>query len=114
MELFTLAFWLVASHFVADFQLQSDFVARNKTPGAAIFWPWVMTAHAALHGALVALVLNPLFGLAEFLSHWAIDYGKARGWFGAGAISFNVDQALHLVLKGVWLALYVALDQAVG
>ena len=43
-------FWLVVLHFIFDFQLQSDFIARNKSPGSGHVWPWVLSAHAAGHG----------------------------------------------------------------
>ena len=82
--LFNDLFWLVALHFIVDFQLQSDFVAANKVPGNHDSWPWVLTAHAAAHGAAVALVLNPVFGFAEFVFHWGLDYAKSKGALGHG------------------------------
>lgn len=102
-------FWLVALHFIADFQLQTDFVAANKVPGHYHGWPWVMTAHAAAHGAAVAFVLDPIYGVAEFIVHWIIDYAKSKGLLGEGAKSMFVDQALHISLKVLWLALSAAL-----
>ncbi|MEL6285145.1 MAG: DUF3307 domain-containing protein [Pseudomonadota bacterium] len=104
MTVFEQAFWLVALHFAADYHLQSDFVATSKVPGTGAIWPWVMTAHAALHGLFVALVLGPWLGLAEFVTHWLIDLAKSRGWLGTGSNGFVIDQSLHLVLKGVWIA----------
>ncbi|MEL6662103.1 MAG: DUF3307 domain-containing protein [Pseudomonadota bacterium] len=98
-------FWLVALHFIADFQLQSDFIAANKIPGRYGGWPFVMTAHAACHGAAVAVILGPAFGAAEFVSHWLIDYAKSRSHFGDGRTGMVIDQALHLALKLVWLGL---------
>ncbi|MEL6244695.1 MAG: DUF3307 domain-containing protein [Pseudomonadota bacterium] len=109
MDLFTKAFWLIALHFVADFHLQSDFVAKNKLPGSVAIWPWVMTAHAALHGAMVGAILGPVFGIAEFAAHWLIDHAKGRGWLGEGQGGFILDQSLHLGLKAVWLGLFYAI-----
>lgn len=99
------AFWLIALHFIADFHLQSDFVVRSKVPGSTPVWPWVMTAHSALHGAMVAFVLGPMFGLAEFAAHWLIDHAKTQGRLGKGHVGFVIDQFLHIALKGVWLGL---------
>ncbi|MEM1146821.1 MAG: DUF3307 domain-containing protein [Pseudomonadota bacterium] len=107
--LFNDLFWLVTLHFIVDFQLQSDFIAANKVPGSYSGWPWVLTAHAAAHGAAVALIINPIFGLAEFAFHWALDYTKAKGGLGQGAIGIMVDQILHISLKFVWLGLSLAI-----
>ena len=98
-------FWLFALHFIADFQLQSDFIAANKVPGRHDGWPMIMTAHSACHGAAVAVVLGPVFGAAEFVSHWLIDYAKSQNMFGSARTGMWVDQALHLALKLVWLGL---------
>lgn len=98
-------FWLVTLHFIADFQLQSDFIAANKVPGRHPGWPWIMTAHAAAHGAVVAFILDPRFGVAEFVAHWIIDYAKTKGIFGDGRVSMFVDQVIHISLKLVWLGL---------
>ncbi len=99
-------FWLTALHFVADFRLQSDFMARNKVQGSSSIWPWVLSAHCATHAAAVAFVLSPALGALEFVSHAATDYLKGRGLFGRGAAAFHVDQIAHLATKFVWLALY--------
>ena len=101
-------FWLVALHFVADFQLQSDFIAQNKSPGSNVNWPWVLSAHAAVHAAMVGFVLNPLFGLLEFITHWGLDYLKSKGAIGTGPFTFSLDQSLHIGLKLVWLGLFLA------
>lgn len=105
MMLFEQAFWLITLHFVADFHLQSDFIARNKVQGSSIVWPWVLTAHSALHGAVVGYILNPFLGLAEFVAHWIIDHSKGLGWLGRNQMSFVIDQVLHIGLKLVWLGL---------
>lgn len=106
--LFNDLFWLVALHFIMDYQLQSDFVAANKVPGRYVGWPWVLTAHAAAHGAAVAWVLDPVFGLAEFTLHWAVDYAKSKGLLGEGSRSILIDQSLHLGMKVLWLGLSMA------
>ncbi len=101
------SFWLVALHFIGDFQMQNDFIAENKQPGGSGTWPWVLSAHAAGHAVLVALVLGPVFGAAEFIAHWICDYAKSHGWMGRGMQGFCIDQAVHLATKFVWLGLWL-------
>ena len=94
---------LAMGHFLGDFGLQSDRMAVEKCPGRdhTLPWPWWLTAHAAIHGFLVAVLTGlPLLGLAEWLAHALIDHLKCRGMFGLGA-----DQGLHLACKLVWVLL---------
>lgn len=97
---------LVMAHFLGDFGLQSDRMAVEKCPGCdrTLPWPWWLTAHAAIHGLLVALLTGlPLLGLAEWAAHAVIDLFKCRGRY-----SLAVDQLLHLLCKLLWTALAVA------
>lgn len=104
-------FWLIVLHFIADYQLQTDFIAANKVPGRYQGWYFVMTAHAAVHGAAVAYVLSPLFGLAEFVSHWLIDTAKSKGFMGGNSLTaLWIDQILHISLKLLWLGLFIGLQ----
>ena len=94
---------LAMGHFLGDFGLQSDRMAVEKCPGRdpTLPWQWWLTAHAAIHGFLVAVLTGmPLLGLAEWLAHALIDHLKCRGWFGLGP-----DQGLHLLCKLVWVLL---------
>ncbi len=106
MSVLVQAFWLFILHLIADFRLQSDFLARNKAPGSSPVWPWVLGAHAATHAAAVAIVLSPFYGVLEFVAHWLTDYAKSRGFLGREPSAFHLDQALHLGVKGLWLALH--------
>jgi hypothetical protein len=68
-------------------------------------WGWWLTAHAACHGLIVALITGvPLLGLAEWVLHWLIDWGKCRKRYNLG-----VDQGLHLACKVLWVAVLVKL-----
>lgn len=98
---------LVFAHFLADYPLQGDFLAKAKNreaPIPGVPWMHALTAHAGIHAGFVYLITMwwPL-ALLEFFCHWAIDDGKCRG-----ALSFNEDQFLHLFLKVIWAAIVVA------
>ena len=107
-------FWLFVGHFVADYPMQSDFIARAKNrhnpmgyiPAGQtlqVHWPWVLSAHAATHAGAVALATgNPLFGVAEFVAHFLIDVAKCENVTG-----IHTDQMLHLACKVVWAWLAV-------
>ncbi len=96
---------LVFAHFLCDFSLQSDRMAQEKQPGhdRTLAWGWWLTAHAATHGLVVALITaQPLLGLLETLAHALIDWCKGRfRW------SMALDQGLHLGCKLVWLLLLI-------
>lgn len=109
-----LVFRLLCGHALADFVLQTEWIARNKNRHASplgydpalhgakqVIWPYVLSAHAATHGLAVALATGSyLLGTAEALAHWLIDFGKCERWYG-----IHADQAAHLSLKAVWLIL---------
>lgn len=110
-------FLLILGHFVADYPLQSEFMARGKNafrpidpatipPGQTpqTVWPWVLTAHAATHAAAVYIVTgSTILAGCELAAHWAIDYGKCGNRFG-----IHTDQAMHLGCKVVWAAIFAS------
>jgi hypothetical protein len=54
----------------------------------------------------VALITGvPLLGLAEWVLHWLIDWGKCRKRYNLG-----VDQGLHLGCKVLWVVLLVTIS----
>ena len=81
VELITLFVTLLCAHFLLDFAIQGDFVAKYKARTVDekenVFWKWVLTAHAASH-TLPVLVLTQsvLLGLLMFTSHFVIDFFK--------------------------------------
>lgn len=102
---FTTLFWLLVGHALADYPLQGDFVARFKArvvegrPNP--MWPWILGAHALIHGGMVALLTGRVeLGLAEVVLHWTIDWLKCEG-----AIDFNADQTMHVACKVAWMGL---------
>lgn len=121
---------LAAGHYLADFPLQTEVIARNKSK---VFVESIgfhcLTAHAAIH-ALVAAAVVAWQGhdwLLAFVlvgySHWIIDFGKSwerwpdswrmtdgARWAGnpdaRGLYGINVDQALHLAVVALTAVLY--------
>ena len=99
-------FWLLCGHALADFPLQSDFMARGKNRHTPAFnvpagqtpqaiWPWVLSAHAAVHAGAVALATGSVaWGCVEFVLHWIIDWLKCENVTG-----IHADQALHVLCK---------------
>lgn len=97
----TVLFALCVAHALADWGLQSEFVALYKshkmkcehTPGT--IWPWLLLNHALLHGGMVFLAtFNVWLGLTEFVVHIVIDYLKSNK-----SINFHTDQTLHFSFK---------------
>lgn len=94
---------LTMGHFLGDFGLQSDRMAVEKCAGrdVTMAWPWWLTAHAAIHGFLVAMLTGlPMLGLAEWAVHALIDLGKCRKWYG-----IELDQTMHIICKLIWVLL---------
>jgi hypothetical protein len=102
-------FWLVTGHFVMDYALQGNTMALQKSPvpGArdevlnkAVPWPYWMTAHALMHGAVVLVVTGSFtLGLLETAIHGGTDLAKC-----CRKIGIHTDQAIHLACKVAWLA----------
>lgn len=95
-------FYLLCSHFVCDYPLQSDFIAVGKSPLKGVQngvpWYWIMLAHAFTHGAGVSFVTgNVWLGVAETIAHFFIDLAKCFG-----ITSINQDQLLHIACKALW------------
>jgi len=92
---------LLFAHFLFDYPLQGDWLSRAKNrfdPIQHVPWYQAMAAHTAMHGMAVWLITGiPLLGLAEMAIHWITDDLKLRG-----ELTFNQDQAIHIVCKVVW------------
>lgn len=113
---FSLFLVLCFGHCLCDYPLQSDKIARGKNPALMeaataeetkqekeekIAWAYWMAGHAGTHALAVSLLTgNAWLGLAEFVAHFLIDWGKCRGLFALG-----VDQGLHLGCKAAWTLL---------
>lgn len=108
-------FFLLAGHALMDFALQSDAMAvckcrRTENPlQKSVPWYFWLTAHAFLHGGTVGVILHwtsgnwdlaVLFGVAETVVHWLIDFGKCERLYG-----IHIDQTLHILCKVLWWGL---------
>lgn len=93
---------LVVAHAVCDYPLQGDFLAKAKNrtaPIAGVPWQQALGAHAVIHGGAVGLLTGIWWlGVAEAVAHWLTDDAKCRG-----KLSFNQDQAIHIVCKAAWV-----------
>lgn len=93
--------WMWVGHFVCDYPLQGDFLARAKNhrmPVANVPWLWALVAHSMIHAGWVYMVTDSFgLSLAELGAHIGIDYLKSNE-----DISFNTDQYLHLLCKVIW------------
>lgn len=95
---------MIGAHAVCDYPLQGDFLARaknRKLPIPGVPWWQALGAHASIHGLAVGIVTGIWWiGLLEAASHFVIDDLKC-----AGHLSFNQDQAAHVVCKLAWVVL---------
>ena len=90
---------LLAAHWVADYPLQGDFLAKAKQNGPLRLYHLV--AHSGIHAGAVALVTGSLtLGLVEWALHTLIDEAKVKG-----KTSFAIDQALHIICKLAYFAI---------
>lgn len=98
---------LIAVHCLADYPLQGDFLStakNHKKPVPGVPWYQALGAHAAIQAGGVWLVTGSLFcaGL-ELAAHALVDYLKCDG-----RISFNQDQAAHILCKAIYCAIITA------
>ena len=108
-------FGMLCSHAIADYMLQTPWVAQNKNRHAAggisgydpklhgpkqTIWPYVLSAHALTHGAGVWIATGSVWlGLMETTAHFWIDFWKCERAYG-----IHTDQALHIACKVAWAA----------
>lgn len=94
---------LLVGHALADYPLQGDFLALNKSRTGPNLVPWwqALTAHALIHGGAVAVITGSWqLGFAETVIHAITDHLKCEK-----KIGINTDQAIHVACKVVWMAI---------
>ena len=95
MEIFIV---LIMVHYLCDFALQNDFVAKFKAMRINgeynSIWYHCLTAHCAIHSLGVYVVTSSiLLSAVMFVTHFIIDQSKCLG-----KLTFNQDQALHFIV----------------
>ncbi|MFX4671709.1 DUF3307 domain-containing protein [Acinetobacter baumannii] len=98
MEFLNLFSALIMAHFLCDFALQNDFVANFKARFVNNkkneMWPWVLSAHCAIHSIPVFLLTKSLaLSFLMFSTHFIIDLMKCEK-----KITFNTDQLSHIFI----------------
>ncbi len=100
-------FALMVGHAIADYPLQGDFLAKAKNrtaPIPGVPWWQALAAHALIHGGFVAAITGVWWlGVLELGVHALTDDLKCRG-----RLSYNQDQAVHVVCKLVWVIIACA------
>lgn len=97
-------FILLFGHFLADFALQNDFVARSKDPRFNVreMWIPVMIAHCMIHAGVVFIITGYLsLALFQFATHYLIDVAKCMQMFGKTDRAFVIDQMLHVAVMAI-------------
>lgn len=112
---------MFGGHAVADYGLQSAYVAEQKVRRSDNpDWFVTLGAHCLIHGFLVVCVallagiasgvplrdaagIAGALGWAETAVHFAIDHAKGMQRF-----SYRIDQLLHYGCKLLWLAILIA------
>ena len=89
---------LLIGHFIADFPLQGDFLAKaknHKLPIPGVPFYQALLAHSAINaGAVWVITGNGYLATCELVLHATIDYLKCDG-----KLSFNQDQIAHAICK---------------
>ena len=114
LNYYEVIFLLVCGHAVADFALQSDWMAKNKNrnnpstyiPPGQTHTPTsfnVLGAHSFIHGLAVYLVTGSLLcGMVETVGHFTLDFAKCESWTDP-----HMDQLFHFVMKGLYGVYYL-------
>ncbi len=97
---------LLFFHFLADYPLQGDFLAKAKNqtnPIPHVPWQHALFAHSFIQAGFVYLATgNVVLFVVEFFAHGCIDYQKSRG-----ELTFAQDQYIHIAMKAIYAILVV-------
>jgi len=109
------------AHLVADWLLQNDWMARNKSslahPAA-----WV---HASIHGVFLGLILGWVAGVTLGVLHMLVDTRVPQRWWGRvyrqtgdGPLRDHVqiwgDQVIHIATIALWFLVEPLLRKWIG
>lgn len=121
MTYMTIFAWLLIGHFIGDWMLQNDWMARNKR---GRWWSAPCVVHCLVYTTTLVLIVWLGSGrTAEFtqlallfvlvlLSHWLIDgfnlaehWGRVINQTQNENVRIVVDQTMHLLVLGALVAL---------
>lgn len=88
--------YLLAAHYLADYPLQADFIAREKNKRLAKLnaSTFILFLHCFIHAFLVYVITKSWLAFFIMLtSHYVIDLAKNNDM-----IDFMTDQLLHIVV----------------
>lgn len=102
----TLFLTLALCHFLADYSLQTEYMAISKNrwrEGASKDWFWPLFAHSSVHGlAVFAITHSMIFAVVEVILHFIIDDRRCKNDY-----SYTTDQILHLSCKFVYALILI-------
>ncbi len=110
METYIIIAILLITHFIADFVLQEDRVAKGKSKSN-----WILAEHVTIYMLPFIFIVSPLYALINGILHFAIDYftsrltGKlwAEGRVHDFFVVIGFDQLLHaLSLIGTYYLMF--------
>lgn len=101
MEPFLTLTLIFTIHFVADFLLQSDYMAKNKSKSNTILF-----YHVSVYSIPFMFIISPLYGIINGILHFGVDYVTSRRssklwadgkvhWF---FVVIGFDQLLHILM----------------
>ena len=99
-------FYMIAAHFLCDYPLQGDWLAKAKNPTINLIgetiWPMALFGHAMIHASAVLIITGmPALAASELVIHAITDYTKCKN-----GLTYNGDQTVHLVCKMIWAIIY--------
>lgn len=102
-------FAILILHFIGDFVLQSDRIAKNKSKSVII-----LTEHVSIYMVVMSLI-SPIYGVINAVLHFIVDFitsritahlwknGKTHLFF----VTIGFDQMLHMMqLIGTYIILH--------
>ena len=102
-------FALVIAHALADYPLQSAYMAQQKDrveANSTSEWLVALLAHCVIHAGAVWLVTGNIYlGLIELVLHILIDTGKSKKLYGLA-----IDQILHLLCKAGYVIAWMMMS----
>ena len=92
-----LALAVIWAHWVADFLLQSDEMAKKKS--SSVFF---LSYHVAIYSTVLLIMFGWPYAVVNGIAHWIVDF-----------ISSKVTSRLYAANENHWFFVVIGLDQAI-